>query len=172
LPTWCCAHGRRHLESLDRDHDQADEEQLRPEPYHDFFAYDLNEPGIVAMLEQTGGRLRAIIDDSGAHAAAASAESQAAQRLSTSTGVNNVNRMHFKNLQHNKVLIAKKNGEPIKVLFGSTNFSFRGIYIQANNALVFYAPFPSHRMARWAGLDGPIWLKDESRNPTWSHKDD
>jgi hypothetical protein len=106
----------------------------------DFFAYDLNEPGIVALLEQTGGRLRAIIDDSGAHAAATSAESQAAQRLSTSAGANNVKRMHFKNLQHNKVLIAKKNGEPIKVLFGSTNFSFRGIYIQANNALVFYAP--------------------------------
>src|SRR6476646_5096989 len=35
LPTWCCAHGRRHLESLDRDHGQADEEQLRPEPDHD-----------------------------------------------------------------------------------------------------------------------------------------
>jgi phosphatidylserine/phosphatidylglycerophosphate/cardiolipin synthase-like enzyme len=48
--------------------------------------------------------------------------------------------MHFKNLQHNKVLIAKKNGQPVKVLFGSTNFSFRGTYIQANNALVFYAP--------------------------------
>ncbi|MFZ3351207.1 MAG: pyridoxal-phosphate dependent enzyme [Xanthobacteraceae bacterium] len=29
----------------------------------------------------------------------------------------------------------------------------------------------SQRMARWIGLDGPIWLKDESRNPTWSHKD-
>jgi threonine synthase len=29
----------------------------------------------------------------------------------------------------------------------------------------------SHRMARWLGLEGPIWLKDESRNPTWSHKD-
>ncbi len=40
--------------------------------------------------------------------------------------------MHFK--------IAKKNGKPVKVLFGSTNFSFRGIYIRANNALVFYAP--------------------------------
>jgi phosphatidylserine/phosphatidylglycerophosphate/cardiolipin synthase-like enzyme len=38
------------------------------------------------------------------------------------------------------VLIAKKNGTPTKVLFGSTNFSFRGLYIQANNALVFYAP--------------------------------
>jgi hypothetical protein len=106
----------------------------------DFFAYDLNEPDIVALLEQTGGRLRAIIDNSGAHAGATSAESQAAQRLSASAGANNVKRMHFKNLQHNKVLIAKKNGEPVKVLFGSTNFSFRGIYIQANNALVFYAP--------------------------------
>jgi threonine synthase len=29
----------------------------------------------------------------------------------------------------------------------------------------------SHRMARWIGLENPIWLKDESRNPTWSHKD-
>lgn len=29
----------------------------------------------------------------------------------------------------------------------------------------------SQRMARWAGVGGPIWLKDESRNPTWSHKD-
>jgi threonine synthase len=29
----------------------------------------------------------------------------------------------------------------------------------------------SERMARWVGLEGPIWLKDESRNPTWSHKD-
>ena len=48
--------------------------------------------------------------------------------------------MHFKSLQHNKVLIAKKNGQPLKVLFGSTNFSFRGLYVQANNALVFYAP--------------------------------
>jgi threonine synthase len=23
----------------------------------------------------------------------------------------------------------------------------------------------------WVGIDGPLWLKDESRNPTWSHKD-
>ena len=30
---------------------------------------------------------------------------------------------------------------------------------------------PSDRIASWIGLDGPIWLKDESRNPTWSHKD-
>jgi threonine synthase len=30
---------------------------------------------------------------------------------------------------------------------------------------------PSDRVASWIGLRGPIWLKDESRNPTWSHKD-
>lgn len=106
----------------------------------DFFAYDLNEPDIVALLEQTGKRLRAIIDNSGSHAPASSAESQSAKRLAVSAGAANVKRMHFRNLQHNKVLIVKKGDRPIKVLFGSTNFSFRGIYIQANNALVFYAP--------------------------------
>ena len=105
----------------------------------DFFAYDLNEPDIVAALEKMGGRLRAIIDNSKSHGAQ-SAETQAAKRLASSAGRANVKRMHFKNLQHNKVLIAKKNGKPFKVLFGSTNFSFRGLYIQANNALVFYAP--------------------------------
>ncbi len=29
----------------------------------------------------------------------------------------------------------------------------------------------SQKIAEWIGLQGPIWLKDESRNPTWSHKD-
>ncbi len=106
----------------------------------DCFAYDLNEPDFVASLEKIGPRLRAIIDDSGAHKDPASAESQAADRLSASAGADRVQRMHFSGLQHNKVLIAKRNGEAIKVLFGSTNFSFRGIYIQANNALVFHSP--------------------------------
>ncbi|HTW51477.1 MAG TPA: pyridoxal-phosphate dependent enzyme [Stellaceae bacterium] len=26
-------------------------------------------------------------------------------------------------------------------------------------------------IAEWAGFSGSLWLKDESRNPTWSHKD-
>ncbi len=106
----------------------------------DFFAYDLNEPDIVGLLEQIGPRLRAIIDNSGDHKPENSAESQAAERLAKSAGADRVQRMHFSGLQHNKVLIAKHNGKAIKVLFGSTNFSFRGIYIQANNALVFREP--------------------------------
>jgi phosphatidylserine/phosphatidylglycerophosphate/cardiolipin synthase-like enzyme len=84
--------------------------------------------------------LRVIIDNSGSHAPTTSAESQAAQILSQSAGAQNVKRMHFKTLQHNKVLIAKRNGQPFKVLHGSANFSFRGLYIQANNVLVFSAP--------------------------------
>ena len=27
------------------------------------------------------------------------------------------------------------------------------------------------RLAAWAGFDGPVYIKDEGRNPTWSHKD-
>ncbi len=114
----------------------------------DVFAYDLNEGDIVAKLEQLGPRLRAIIDDSTAtkngkttgHGAAASAESKAAKRLRASSGEKNIKRTHFNNLQHNKVFIAKRDGKPFKVLAGSTNFSYRGIYIQANNVLVFDEP--------------------------------
>jgi hypothetical protein len=106
----------------------------------DFFAYDLNEPDVVSRLEKIRRRLRAIIDNSKDHSPATSAESQAARRLAASAGAANVKRMHFHNLQHNKVLIVKRDGKPEKVLFGSTNFSFRGLYIQANNAVVLYAP--------------------------------
>jgi phosphatidylserine/phosphatidylglycerophosphate/cardiolipin synthase-like enzyme len=103
----------------------------------DAMAYDLNEPDIVSRLEQLGARLRVIIDDSsGSHAAADSAETQSAQRLTASAGENNVQRGHFTGLQHNKVFIAKRDGAPVRVLGGSTNFSYRGLYIQANNMYV------------------------------------
>jgi len=106
----------------------------------DILAYDLNEPDIVSALEKLGNRLRAVIDNSGSHAPKTSAESQAAARLAKSAGAANVVRTHFKSLQHHKVFIAKRGGKPFKVLFGSTNFSFRGLYIQSNNVLRFDAP--------------------------------
>ena len=105
----------------------------------DVFAYDFNEPDILARLEACGGRVRAIIDNSAEHGHEDSAESQAAARLSASAGADSVRRMHFKSLQHNKVFVVRRDNQPTKVLFGSTNFSFRGIYIQANNALVFHS---------------------------------
>jgi phosphatidylserine/phosphatidylglycerophosphate/cardiolipin synthase-like enzyme len=116
----------------------------------DVFAYDLNEPDIVGRLEKLGPRLRAIIDDStskdketGAikgHGTTGSAESQAAARLLASAGAGNIKRTHFQGLQHHKVFIAKRDGVPFKVSAGSTNFSYRGIYIQANNVLIFSQP--------------------------------
>lgn len=116
----------------------------------DVFAYDLNEPDIVARLERLGPRLRAIVDDSvdrnkdtgaiSGHGSNGSNESAAAARLAISAGVGNVRRTHFSGLQHHKVFIASRAGVPFKVLAGSTNFSFRGLYIQANNALVFNDP--------------------------------
>jgi len=111
----------------------------------DVMIYDLNEPDILSSLKKLKKRLRVIIDNSGhtkngkqkGHKAPNSPESQAAKQLRKTAGKANVLRGHFKGLQHNKVLIAKRNGVPFKVLAGSTNFTFRGLYIQANNVLVF-----------------------------------
>jgi len=112
----------------------------------DVFAYDFNEPDLLARLEKMKKRLRIVIDDSTdkkedgtlqGHGTPGSAESQAAKRLRASAGAANVKRTHFKNLQHHKVFVARRNGSPVRVLAGSTNFSFRGIYIQSNNVLVF-----------------------------------
>ena len=108
----------------------------------DVFAYDLDEPEMVGLLNQLGNRLRIIIDNSiqknksgvqKGHGLPNSDESKAAAMLTNAQ----VRRAHFQGLQHHKVLIAKRNGVAFKVLAGSTNFSFRGLYIQANNMLVF-----------------------------------
>lgn len=98
-------------------------------------AYDLNEPDVVDRLERIGKRLKIIIDDSDKHGAPHSAESQAAERLTETAGAANVQRQHMGGLQHNKVIVV--NGRRIqKVVCGSTNFSWRGFFVQSNNALV------------------------------------
>lgn len=108
----------------------------------DAMAYDFNEPDVLAKLVALGPRLRIIVDDSADHGAADSAETTAFQRLQVSAGEANCHRGHFLNLQHNKMLIARRvsDGAPLRVLGGSTNFSFRGLYIQANNTYVFTDP--------------------------------
>lgn len=106
----------------------------------DFFAYDLNLGWLVDRLEKLGPRLRAVIDDSpNDHNQPTGAEGKASARLLASTG-GQVRRMHFKGLQHNKVIVLRRNGVAERVLLGSTNFSYRAFYIQANNALVFTDP--------------------------------
>jgi phosphatidylserine/phosphatidylglycerophosphate/cardiolipin synthase-like enzyme len=100
-------------------------------------AYDLNEPEIVHRLEQLGSRLRVIIDDKDHHGTAGSAESQAAARLAASAGAANVKRQHMSNLQHNKTIVVEGDATRI-VVCGSTNLSWRALYVQANNALVLH----------------------------------
>ena len=99
-------------------------------------AYDLNEPDIVHRLEQLGSRLKVVIDDSADHGKADSAETQAAARLAVTAGAANVKRQHMDNLQHNKTIVVQGDAGHVAV-GGSTNFSWRGLYVQANNALVF-----------------------------------
>lgn len=97
-------------------------------------AYDFNDPEIVSRLQQLQGRLRIIIDDSGSHQPATSAESKAAEMLSASAGADNVQRQHMGDLQHNKSIIV--DGDTTKIAIGgSTNFSWRGLYVQNNNAV-------------------------------------
>lgn len=98
-------------------------------------AYDLSEPEIVGRLEQLGSRLKILIDDEGSHGEKGSGESQAATRLRKSAGKANVRRQHVDKLQHNKVIVV--DGPKAKLaVCGSTNFSWRGLYVQSNNAIV------------------------------------
>ena len=101
----------------------------------DALIYECKEPEIVRRFEALGGRLRAIIDDHGEQGDPESCETISAERFSAAGA--EVKRMHFSRQQHNKVLIVRRDGRPVRVLAGSTNFSLRGFYIQANNALLF-----------------------------------
>jgi phosphatidylserine/phosphatidylglycerophosphate/cardiolipin synthase-like enzyme len=104
-------------------------------------AYDLNEPALVDRLEKIGDRLRVIVDDSGSHEPATSAESQAAKRLAASAGEANVKRQRMGALQHNKTIVV--DGPTVKkVVCGSTNSSWRGFFVQGNNAMVLTGATP------------------------------
>ncbi|MBV8835442.1 MAG: phospholipase, partial [Alphaproteobacteria bacterium] len=98
-------------------------------------AYDFNLPEVVDRLEKLGGRLKIIIDDSKGHGGHGTAETEAEGRLVASAGRTNVLRQHMGSLQHNKTIAV--NGPTVKkVVCGSTNLSWRGFFVQANNALV------------------------------------
>lgn len=112
-----------------------DEVAADPELTLDALIYESKEPDILRRIESAGARVRAIIDDHGEQGEDQSCETISANRL-TAAGAQ-VKRMHFGRQQHNKVLLVRRAGQPIRVLAGSTNFALRGLYIQANNALVF-----------------------------------
>src|SRR5262249_10014371 len=106
----------------------------------DVFAYDLDEPDIVRKLKAFKGRLRLFLDDASLHNGNGALEPESFAILAASAGEENVKRGKFGRYAHNKVIIKKKRGAPIRVLTGSTNFSVTGLYVNANNVLVFDEP--------------------------------
>ena len=109
-------------------------------------AYELNLPEVIDRLAAIGSRLRIILDDSSNRrkksdgtftgkdkGAPESAESQAAATLAAAGA--QVKRQHMGRLQHNKMIVV--DGPKVKrVVLGSTNFSWRGFYVQSNNAFL------------------------------------
>lgn len=95
-------------------------------------AFELCVPEVVERLVKLAPRLSIIIDDSGKHAPAKSAESVAAALLAKKGA--KVARQKMGSLQHNKTIAV--GGKVQTVLCGSTNFSWRGFFVQNNNALV------------------------------------
>ncbi len=112
-----------------------DEVRSDPDLTLDALIYESKEPDILQRLEALGPRVRAIIDDHDDQGGPDSCESISATRLEAAGA--KVKRMHFGRQQHNKVLLVRRNGVAVKALAGSTNFALRGLYIQANNALLF-----------------------------------
>jgi hypothetical protein len=118
----------------------------------DVFAYDFDEPDVIRALAKLGPRVRVYLDDSTqkdsngkrkGHGASSSMESKAAGKLEAAGC--QVERGHFGRFAHDKVMIQKKNGQAIRVLTGSANFSLRGLYVQANSILVFTSPKVAQR---------------------------
>jgi hypothetical protein len=111
----------------------------------DVFAYDFNEPDVIRKMEALGSRLRLYLDNSASHVAAKGdttppREVAALEAITKSAGKDNVQVGHFQRFAHDKILIQKREGKPVKVLSGSANFSIRGLYVQSNNVFVFDDP--------------------------------
>jgi phosphatidylserine/phosphatidylglycerophosphate/cardiolipin synthase-like enzyme len=121
--------------------DLLDEAIADPAAQVRVIAYDLNEPAVLSRLERLKTRLKVLIDDDGPHGEPDAAEAQAEARLVASAGRANVQRQHQGKLQHNKLIVV--DGPVARgALCGSTNFSWRGLYVQANNALVLRGAAP------------------------------
>ncbi|MEO8502380.1 MAG: phospholipase D-like domain-containing protein [Acidobacteriota bacterium] len=106
----------------------------------DVFAYDLDEPDVVRALQALGSRVRLFLDNAALHTGADALEPEVFKRVQASAGAANAKRGHFGRYAHDKVFVKRVNGEPKKVLAGSTNFSVTGIYVNANNVLIYDDP--------------------------------
>jgi hypothetical protein len=108
------------------------------------FAYDLNEPDVVKILLTLAaqGRVTMILDNSKEHATQPgkpeTPEDQFADLFEKQKkDPSDILRGSFARYSHDKIFVVLRNGSPIEVLTGSTNFSLTGLYVNANHVLVF-----------------------------------
>lgn len=109
----------------------------------DVFAYDLDEPSVVAALLTLGeqNRVRIILDNAALHTGTAdkpSPEDAFTTAFQARTeDPDTIKRKKFRRYAHDKVFIVSDEQGARTVLTGSTNFSVTGVYVNANHVLVF-----------------------------------
>jgi hypothetical protein len=131
----------------------------------DMFAYDLDEPDVIAILLQLGaqGRARIILDSSSLHHNATGTQPEdefAALFAKQATGNAAIKRGKFGRYAHDKILIVSKPAGAQTVLTGATNFSVNGLYVNANHVLRFDQPAVA---GEYALLFETVWGQDVSR---------
>lgn len=136
--------------------DVLDEAIADPDAQVRVVAYDFNLPEIVTRLEQLGDRVRVIIDDSDDHGARDSSETTGQRLLQRSAGADHVKRMHMGDLQHNKTIVVQ-GPRARAVVWGSTNFSWRGFFVQNNNAVIVRT---DHAVQLGADAFDAYWASD------------
>jgi hypothetical protein len=107
----------------------------------DVFAYDLNEPDVVAILLKLcqEGRIRIILDNASLHhdSTGTLAEDQFEKLFAEqSKGTAALKRGKFGRFSHDKIFIVYKDTTAQKVLLGSTNFSVTGMYVNSNHVVI------------------------------------
>ncbi len=107
----------------------------------DVLAYDLYEPDIYTDLLTLAkeGRIRMIVDNSALHHDKNGTKNEDRfEKLFIEAATNDaeIKRGRFGSIAHCKIFILKKNGKPIKVLTGSTNFSVTGLYVNSNHVIL------------------------------------
>ncbi len=131
----------------------------------DVFAYDLNEPDVIEILQKLAqaGRVRLILDNAALHhnKAGSKHEDQVEKIFDKVHGGKDlIKRGHFGRYAHDKVLVVRSGKDCVKVLTGSTNFSITGLYVNSNHVLVF----DDTTVAGWYGdIFDAVWDEDVSR---------
>lgn len=140
------------------------------------FAYDLDEPDIVAafLALAASGRIRIILDSAQLHITHDETNKKTGKTTTVvpleddfeaafnrvATEGAEIKRGCFDRYSHDKVFIVTKDGLASTVLTGSTNFSVTGVYVNANHVLVFEEPTVAQYYAKvfeesWTVLISP-----------------